>query len=178
MKKVKALTQKQRRVRIVLGYFGSVLLIFFQFGAPNFFPDVGITFALASWFLILGTIASLLRPLGYAKKAFSDPHPEFDERQQLMRYKAHRIAFYVTFTFIFVLMVAASIYGLFLENTLVGSADVMRVLRPIIGTFFLLLIAHYTMPLAMIAWLEPDPPTELDSNLLYAGRNVQLKEER
>ena len=160
MKKLKVLTQKQRRIRIVLGYLGSVLLIFLQFGTLNFFPDVGITFALASWLLILGVVSGLLRPLGYAKKAFSDPHPELDERQQLMRYKAHRIAFYMTFTFIFVLMIATFVYGLFLENTLVDSADVVEVLGPVVGAFFLLLTVQYTMPLAMIAWLEPDPIAE------------------
>ena len=161
MKKFKVFSQKQRRSKVVQLYVGVALFTAIQFGAPGILPD-GLDGGFLSTFgyvALLGWLSWLLRPLGYAKRTFSDK-VQLDERQQLVRYKAHRITFYITFILIIVSGFATLIYSLVLENMPASSLSIFEIFRPIGGGLILLLIVHYTMPLAMIAWLEPDPIPE------------------
>ena len=161
MKKHKVRSQKQRRSKVIQLYVGVALFTALQFGAPNLLSDFGDgSFILFGYVSLVMWLTVLLRPLGYAKESFFSDEVRLDERQQLIRYRAHRITFYVTLTLIAVFTLALLIYSLVLENVPIASLTITEIFRPIGGGLVFLLIVHYTMPLAVIAWLEPDPISE------------------
>ena len=158
MKEPKIFTQKQRRVRVVLYYLSLVLYWAFLPISQKVLPS-GIvnSLFLSVWvvFVMVGT--GLLRSLGYKKNDLLELAPRLDEWQQLTLYKAHRIAFYVTFVLIVAVTVTTIIVA---ANAHVNSVDGFRTFSPVLVGLLILTMVHYTMPAAMIVWLEPDPIAE------------------
>lgn len=145
-------TPLKRRVRRVLSIAAVVVFFTYFFAGllgERFFIPRFLLFVLS--FLIVFWLSKATGNIALAKDH------KLDERQRGLRDRAHRLT-YRAFSSYAIFMLLTNMFGvtdLYITYGRSGATAVMTLLLQINGFLFI------SLPILYVAWLEPDPPTEV-----------------
>lgn len=142
--------QGWRRMFVLLAYLGHAALVVLWTLLPSRGQLDNPTLGFADWATVFGSIlvgASYFLMTITTNRIASKSDSLLDERQKELRDNAHRHAYYIFGSTIFLLCI------LITGDNRWGAVEIP-------GAFFFAIIAYLTLPTALVAWLEPNPPKE------------------